>query len=79
MIGIAKNLNQPRGALPLEGLAKFRQDLMSITLPGMKAFRDTLRDHLKSNIRMVSLDVGFNDPPYAETVLKLFDEITGSG
>ncbi len=79
MIGIAKNLNQPRGALPLEGLAKFRQDLMSITLPGMEAFRDTLRDHLKSNIRMVSLDVGFNDPPYAETVLKLFDEITGSG
>jgi len=60
---------------PREGVAKFRRELMSITLPGMKAFRESLMKHIKTEIRLVTLDAGFNDPPYAATVLELFDEM----
>lgn len=65
---------KPREAKPPSaGVAKFREALMSITLPGMEAFRETLMTHIKPDIQVVTLDVSFNDPPYAETVLRLFD------
>ena len=57
------------------GVEKFRQELMRITLPGMQAFRETLLKHIKPDIEVVTLDVAFNDPLYAETVLRLFDEM----
>jgi uncharacterized protein (UPF0261 family) len=60
---------------PLEGVAKFRRELMSITLPGMKAFRKSLMQYIKPEIRLLTLDAGFNDPLYAATVLELFDEM----
>jgi hypothetical protein len=57
------------------GVEKFRQELMSITLPGMQAFWQSLLNHIKSEIEVVTLDVSFNDPLYAETVLRLFDQM----
>jgi hypothetical protein len=48
---------------------------MKVTIPGMEAFRKTLIKSLKSDIPVVTLDVGFNDPSYAETILQLFDEM----
>jgi uncharacterized protein (UPF0261 family) len=75
MIGTGDDPGQHAHMPPLEGLAKFREDLMSITLPGMKAFRETLIGYLKPDVQVETLNVGFNDPPYAETVLKLFDEM----
>jgi len=35
----------------------------------------TIIKHIKPGIKDVTLDVGFNDPPYAEAVLNLFDEM----
>ena len=61
------------GAAPLSGVAKFRRDLMSITLPGMQAFRETLMKRIKPEIEVVTLDVSFNDSLYTDTVLRLFD------
>jgi len=48
---------------------------MSITIPGMEAFRESLMKYIKPGIRLVTLDDGFNDPPYATMVLELFDEM----
>jgi uncharacterized protein (UPF0261 family) len=76
MIGTGGDPRQQHAHMPLlEGLAKFREDLMSITLPGMEAFRETLIEYLKPEVQVETLNVGFNDPPYAKTVLKLFDEM----
>jgi uncharacterized protein (UPF0261 family) len=72
MIGAGNNAPSDE---PLEGVAKFRKELMSITLPGMKAFRENLMKYIKPEIKLVTLDAGFNDPPYAATVLELFDEM----
>lgn len=75
MIG-KEDSHKPLAAEPLSaGVAKFREELMSITLPGMEAFRETLMKHIKPDIQVVTLDVAFNDPPYADTVLRLFDEM----
>jgi uncharacterized protein (UPF0261 family) len=63
---------QPSGGA-LRGVEKFRLDLMSITLPGMQAFQKSLMKHIKPGIEVVTLDASFNDPLYAETVLRLFD------
>ena len=60
-------------AAPVGGVAKFRLDLMSITLPGMQAFREALMKRIKPRIDVVTLDASFNDSLYAETVLRLFD------
>jgi uncharacterized protein (UPF0261 family) len=75
MIGAGDSPKPPAGAPPPEGFTKFLKALMSLTLPGMEAFRETLIKNIKPDIKVVTLDVGFNDPPYAETVLKLFDEM----
>lgn len=75
MIGAGDSPKPPAGAPPPEGFTKFLKALMSLTLPGMEAFRETLIKNIKPDIKVVTLDVGFNDPPYAETVLKLFEEM----
>jgi uncharacterized protein (UPF0261 family) len=75
MIGAEVDIEQPALTPQSEGLAKFREELMKVTIPGMEAFRKALIKSLKSGIRVVTLDVGFNDPPYAETILQLFDEM----
>jgi uncharacterized protein (UPF0261 family) len=72
----------PTGPRPtpasLTGVEKFRLDLMSITLPGMQAFRDGLIKNIRPGIEVVTLDASFNDPLYAETVLRLFDAMVSS-
>jgi uncharacterized protein (UPF0261 family) len=72
MIGFS---NSAPSDQPLEGVAEFRRELMRITLPGMKAFSANLKKYINPEIRLVTLDAGFNDPPYASTVLELFDEM----
>jgi uncharacterized protein (UPF0261 family) len=78
MIGTGENPRPPVRTPLLEGLAKFRDDLMSITLPGMETFREILAKNLRPEIRTVTLDAGFNDPPYAATILELFDELVST-
>jgi hypothetical protein len=34
--------------------------------------------HIKPEVEVVAREVSFNDPPYAETVLRLFDEMMSS-
>jgi uncharacterized protein (UPF0261 family) len=75
MISESKTHAPQPGASCTTGVEKFRQELMSITLPGMKAFEKSLRYYIKSGIEVVTLDASFNDPLYSETVLKLFDEM----
>ena len=57
------------------GFSKSIKELMILTLPGMETFRENLMKNIKPDIKVVALDVGFNDPPYAEAVLDLFDEM----
>ncbi len=78
MIGKGDSHEGPPIDLLPEGVEKFRRQLMRVTLPGMQAFRETLLQHLKPGIQVVTLDVSFNDPPYSETVLRLFDEMMGN-
>jgi uncharacterized protein (UPF0261 family) len=75
MIGLGDSPKPPAGTPPPEGYMKFIKALRSITLPGMEAFKEALMENIKPDIKVVILDVGFNDPPYVETVLKLFDEM----
>ncbi len=71
---IGKNDNQKSAPTKkLEGVEEFRRELMQITLPGMRSFKESLEKRLKPAIEVVTLDVSFNDPLYAETVLRLFD------
>jgi uncharacterized protein (UPF0261 family) len=74
-IGAGDNPKLPAGAPPPEGFSKFTKALMNLALPGMEAFRETLIKNIRPDIKVVTLDVGFNDPPYTEAVLKLFDEM----
>jgi hypothetical protein len=48
---------------------------MGITIPGMEAFRKSLEKHIKPEVQVVTLDVSFSDPLYAEAVLRLFDSL----
>jgi uncharacterized protein (UPF0261 family) len=75
MIGSEDSPKLPSGTTPPEGYSKFIKALRSLTIPGMEALRETLMENIKPDIKVVTLDVGFNDPPYAETVLSLFDEM----
>jgi uncharacterized protein (UPF0261 family) len=59
-------------------VAAFREALMDVSAPGLAAFRKALLKHIKPAVTVVELDAGLNDPPYVETVLKLFDEMTGT-
>jgi uncharacterized protein (UPF0261 family) len=56
-------------------IAAFREALMNLTPLGLPAFRRNLLKHVKPKVEVVELDAGFNDPPYVETVLRLFDEM----
>jgi hypothetical protein len=56
-------------------MAVFREAMMAITPAGLEAFRRQLVKHIKPQVRVVVLDAGFNDQPYVETVLQLFDEM----
>jgi len=58
-----------------EGFSKFIKALINLTLPRMEALRETLMKYIKPDIKVVTLDIGFNDPPYTEAVLNLFDEM----
>ena len=43
---------------------------------GLKAFRRAFMRNLKNpKVKVVTLDGGFNDPPYVTTILSLFDEM----
>jgi uncharacterized protein (UPF0261 family) len=75
MIGAGDSPKPPVGTPPPEGYMKFIKALRGITIPGMEALREALMKNIKPDIKVVTLDVGFNDPPYVETVLKLFDEM----
>jgi uncharacterized protein (UPF0261 family) len=75
MIGAGESSKPSAGTPPPKGFSDFIKELMRLTIPGMEAFRETLMKNIKPDIKVVSLDVGFNDPPYVETVLKLFDEM----
>jgi uncharacterized protein (UPF0261 family) len=57
-------------------VAAFREALMDVSAPGLAAFRKALLKHVKPKVEVVELDAGLNDPPYVETVLRLFDEMT---
>lgn len=46
---------------------------------GGAAFLEALKIHLNPQIRVIALDGHVNDPVFCDTVLKLFDEITGDG
>lgn len=59
-------------------IAAFRESLMDVSAPGLAAFRKALLKHVKPKVEVVELDAGLNDPPYVETVLRLFDEMTGT-
>jgi uncharacterized protein (UPF0261 family) len=74
MISSDRGGPKPPGAA-LTGVERFRLDLMDITLPGMKAFRESLMKCIKPEIQVVTLDASFNDQIYAETVLRLFDSM----
>jgi uncharacterized protein (UPF0261 family) len=78
MIGKRQQQEPGPGAMSGEGVERFRQELMNITLPGMRAFRESLAKHIKPGIEVVTLDISFNDPLYAVTVLRLFDEMMAS-
>jgi 16S rRNA G966 N2-methylase RsmD len=41
----------------------------------MEAFRETFMKYIRPDIHVMRLDAVFNDPPYAEAILKLFDEM----
>jgi uncharacterized protein (UPF0261 family) len=56
-------------------IAAFRAALMNLTPLGLPAFRKNLLKHVKPKVEVVELDAGFNDPPYVETVLRLFDDM----
>jgi uncharacterized protein (UPF0261 family) len=75
MIGKSDTKEPLRREASATGIEKFRQELMSITIPGMQAFRESLMNHIKPEIEVVTLDVSFNDPLYAETVMRLFDDM----
>jgi len=55
--------------------AAFRDALSDISAEGLEAFREALMGRIKPKIKVITLDAAINDPPYAETVLKLFDEM----
>jgi uncharacterized protein (UPF0261 family) len=61
-----------------EALARFRKALRELSPVGLEAFRKALMKEIDPRINVVVLDAGFNDPPYVETVLALFDEMTTS-
>jgi uncharacterized protein (UPF0261 family) len=69
-----KGLPAP-GSRSAQEMAAFRGALMDLTTPGLVAFRKALLKHIKPEVEVVGLDAGFNDPPYVETVLRLFDEM----
>ena len=54
---------------------KFIKALVSLTIPGAEAFRETFTESTKPDIKVMTLGMCFNGPPYAEIVSKLFDEI----
>jgi len=56
--------------------ADFVVALRKLTIPGMEAFREGLMKDLRPDIPVVTLDAGFNEPPYTDAVLKLFDAQT---
>jgi uncharacterized protein (UPF0261 family) len=56
-------------------IAAFREALMNLTPLGLPAFRKNLLKHIKPKVEVIELDAGFNDAPYVETVLRLFDEM----
>jgi hypothetical protein len=55
--------------------AAFREALTDVSAEGLKAFREALMGRIKPEIKVITLDVAIDDPPYAETVLRLFDEM----
>jgi uncharacterized protein (UPF0261 family) len=56
-------------------ISAFREALMNLDPIGLPAFRKNLLKHVKPKVEVVELDAGFNDPPYVDTVLRLFDEM----
>ena len=65
----------PPASPSAERMAVFRKAMAESTQPGMEAFRKQLVKYAKPDVRTEVLDVGFNDQPYIDTVLRLFDEM----
>ena len=58
----------PDGALPV-ATGNHR------SIQGSKAFRDSLRKHLKHEINVIEIDAHLSEPIFSKTVLSLFDEM----
>jgi uncharacterized protein (UPF0261 family) len=79
---MAEKLNGAKGpvavVLPLKGLGSasyLPSETLALLKKGMSEFRDSLKRTLNPEIGCVELDVTFNDPVYADTVLEIFDEM----
>jgi uncharacterized protein (UPF0261 family) len=64
----------PAALQDVPGFVHFIKRLQSITIPGMLAFRDAFLKCIHRDIKVVTLNAGFNDPLYVKSVLALFDE-----
>jgi uncharacterized protein (UPF0261 family) len=69
-----KSVSAPKSR-SAEEMAAFRKAMMDITPAGLEAFRKQLVKYIKPRVKVVVLDAGFNDQPYVDTVLSLFDEM----
>lgn len=56
-------------------LTQFVPYFLRIGIDGMRAYRDALKEKINSNIEVVELDVGYNEPVYIKKVIELFDEL----
>ncbi len=78
---IAEKLNKATGpvavVIPMGGFAEDdKPGKFTYDPEGREAFRKALKQHIKSEIKIVELEAHINDPAFSDAVLDIFDEIT---
>lgn len=66
------------GSKKPSAIEEFRRALRGVSPEGLERFRKALIRDIKPEVKVVALDAGFNDPPYIQTTLELFDEMVQS-
>jgi len=78
---MARKLNKAKG--PTAVIIALKHSPMQVKYgirdtEGLHAFRSVLKKNLKSHIKVVEVDSTYDDPEFAEVVIRLLDEMVGS-